>query len=166
MNHQAKIHDVDSLRELHEALAKFGVRAREALDVAGAELRRAADFLERQQAYWQHEVIRRREDLLRAKADLSRQRWLHDGERVGTSEKELAVHRARERLREAEEKGEAVRRWQRTLPQVAAEYEGPARRLAGMLEADLRAGLALLETRSAALEAYLALAPPEGGKSP
>jgi hypothetical protein len=35
-----------------------------------------------------------------------------------------------------------------------------------MLEADLRAGLALLEARAAALEAYLALAPPEAGRSP
>src|SRR5271166_539076 len=107
------------------------------------------------------EVVRRQEELNRAKADLSRQRWIHDGERVGASEKEMLVHRARERMREAEAKVESVRRWKRQLPQAAADFNGPGRRLAGMLEADLRATLALLETRSASLEAYLALSPPE-----
>jgi chromosome segregation ATPase len=166
MNHTAKIHDVDSLRALHAALAKFGVQAQSALDSANAELRRAADFLERQQAYWQHEVQRRQEELNRAKADLSRHRWIHDGQRVGASEKEMLVHRARERLREAEEKVEAVRRWQRQLPQAVADFDGPGRRLAGMLEADLRGMLALLEARSDALEAYIALPPPETSKTP
>jgi hypothetical protein len=166
MNHSAKIHDVDLLRDLHAALAKFGVQAQGAIDNANAEIRRALNFLERQQAHWQHEVVRRQEELLRAKADLSRNRWIHDGERVGGSELELLVHRARERLREAEEKGEAVRRWQRQLPQAVGDFNGPSRRLAGMLEADLRASLSLLEQRSAALEAYLALPVPQGEKLP
>jgi hypothetical protein len=160
MNHSAKIHDIDALKELHAALAKFGVQAQSALDTANAEVRRAGSFLERQQACWQQEIVRRQEELNRAKADLSRQRWVHDGERVGTSEKEMLVHRARERLRDAEAKVEAVRRWKRQLPQAVADYEGPGRRLAGMLEADLRATLALLESRFAALEAYVAVAPP------
>jgi chromosome segregation ATPase len=164
MNHSAKIQNVDSLRELHAALAKFGVQAQSALDSANAELRRASDFLERQAGHWQQEVVRRQEELNRAKADLSRQRWIHDGERVGSSEKEMMVQRARERLREAEEKVETVRRWKRQLPQASADFVGPGRRLAGMLEADLRATLALLDTRAAALEAYLALLPPEGEK--
>jgi hypothetical protein len=166
MNPSAKIHDVDSLRALHAALAKFGVQAQAALDSANTELRRAADFLERQLAYWQHEVQRRQEELNRAKADLSRHRWIHDGERVGGSEKEMLVQRARERLREADAKVEAVRRWQRQLPQITAEFNGPGRRLAGMLEADLRGSLALLEARSDALEAYIALLPPETSKTP
>jgi hypothetical protein len=166
MNNAAKIHDVDSLRELYAALAKFGVQAQSALDSVNAEIRRASDFLERQDAYWQHETIRRQEELNRARADLSRQRWIHDGENVGTSEKELLVRRAREQVREAEAKVELVRRWKRQLPQAIADYNGPGRRLAGMLEADLRGMLALLEGRSAALEAYVAIAPPVAEKPP
>jgi hypothetical protein len=164
MNHGAKVHDVDLLKDLHAAMAKFGVQAQAALDTANAEVRRSEDFLERQQAYWQQEVIRRQEELNRAKADLSRHRWVHDGERVGGSELEMLVHRARNRLREADEKVEIVRRWKRQLPQAVGDFKGPASRLAGMLEADLRATLALLESRSAALEAYLAIAAPEGEK--
>jgi hypothetical protein len=166
MFHSAKIQDVDSLRELHAALAKFGVQAQSALDSANSEIRRALSFLERQQAFWRQEVIRRQEELNRARADLSRHRWIHDGERVGGSEKEMLVHRARELLREAEAKVEMVRRWQRLLPQAIADFEGPGRRLAGMLEADLRGSLAWLESRSAALESYLALHPPEGSAIP
>jgi hypothetical protein len=166
MNHSAKIHDVDTLMVLHAALAKFGVQAQAALDTAQAEIRRAEMFLDRQQAYWQQEMVRRQEELNRAKSDLSRHRWIHDGERVGGSEKEMAVHQARERVREAESKCEAVRRWQRQLPQAVADFDGPARRLAGMLEADLRASLALLESRTAALEAYMAVVPPETEQLP
>jgi hypothetical protein len=166
MNQGARVHDVDALRELHAALAKFGVRARAALDSADGEVRRAGDFLERQRAYWQQEAVRRHEELNRARADLSRHRYVHNGERVGGSEKELAVRRAQERVREAEDKGDAVRRWQRLLPQAVANFEGAGRKLAGTLEADLRASLALLEARAAALDAYLALAPPPEGTPP
>jgi hypothetical protein len=166
MNHSAKIQNVDSLMALHAALAKFGVQAQNALDNANSEIRHATAFLERQQAFWQHEVIRRQEELNRAQEDLSRHRWIHNGERVGGSEKELAVHKARDRKREAEAKVDAVRRWHRELPQAVADFNGPGRRLAGMLEADLRATLALLESRTAALEAYLALAAPEMEKAP
>jgi hypothetical protein len=166
MSNAAKIHDVDALRELYAALAKFGVQAQGAIDTVAAEIRRATDFLERQDAYWQQEVIRRQEELNRAKADLSRQVWIHDGKRVGASEKELLVHRARERLREADAKVEMVRRWKRQLPQAVADYNGPGRRLAGMLEADLRGTLALLDQRAAALDAYLAVAPPVAEKAP
>jgi uncharacterized protein involved in exopolysaccharide biosynthesis len=166
MDHAAKIHDVDALRGLYDALAKFGVQAQGALDAANGEIRRAGDFLERQDAYWQQEVVRRQEELNRAKADLSRQRWIHDGQRVGASEKELLVHRAREKVREAEAKVELVRRWKRQLPQAVADFNGPGRRLAGMLEADLRGTLSLLESRSAALDAYLALSPPVVEKAP
>ena len=41
MNHSAKIHDIDALKELHATLAKFGVQAQSALDTANAEVRRA-----------------------------------------------------------------------------------------------------------------------------
>lgn len=160
----ANLHDVEALQSLHAALARFGVQAQGALDTAAGELRRAYDFLDRKDAYWKQEVVRRQEDFNRAKADLSRQRWLHDGERVGSSEAEIAVHRARERLREAEDKVQAVRRWRRLLPEAAGEYEGKARRLAGTLEADLRVGLALLESRAAALAAYLEQKAPIGGR--
>jgi hypothetical protein len=164
MNHGAKVHDVDSLKELYAAMAKFGVQAQAALDTANAEVRRASDFLDRQQAYWQQEVIRRQEELNRAKADLSRHRYIHNGERVGGSELEMLVHRAKLRLREAEDKVEVVRRWKRQFPQAVRDFEGPGSRLAGMLEADLRATLNLLESRSAALEAYLAVAAPDAEK--
>jgi hypothetical protein len=161
MNHSAKILNVDSLMTLHAALAKFGVQAQTALDDVNSEIRRAVAFLERQQAFWQQEVVRRQEELNRAQEDLSRHRWIHDGERVGGSEKELAVHKARQRKREAEVKVDLVRRWHRELPQAVADFNAPGRRLAGMLDADLRASLALLESRVAALEAYLALTAPQ-----
>ena len=58
MNHSAKIQDVDALRELFAALAKFGVQARSALDTANAELRRANEVLKRAASFFGAELDR------------------------------------------------------------------------------------------------------------
>jgi chromosome segregation ATPase len=166
MTHGAQVHEIARLRDLYEALAKFGNQARGALDSAEQEIRHAFDWIDRQLAHWQAEALRRQEEVSRARADLSRVRWVHDGQRVGGSEQEIALMRARQRLREAEEKVEAVKRWKRFLPDPVRDFQGPARRLAGRLEADLRQGLAGLQARAAALEKYAAAAPPALADTP
>ena len=125
----AQVESVDALRALHAALARFGVQARGALDAAAQEVRHTLDALDERLAFWQQETARRQEDVNRARADLSRVRWMHDGERVGGSEQEINLLRARQRLREAEEKSATVRRCQRLLPDAVREYEGPAHRV-------------------------------------
>src|SRR5262249_53766152 len=106
------------------------------------------------------------EEVNRARAALSHSRALHDGKSVGSGEQEIALAKARHRLREAEAKVEAVRRWQRLLPGAGAGDGGAARELAGPLEGDLRPALVVLEGRSAALQAYVALAPPPPPEPP
>jgi chromosome segregation ATPase len=166
MTHGAQVHEIARLRELYEALAKFGYQAQGALDAAAQEIQHAFDWLDRQLALWQRQVLKCQEDVGRARADLSRVRMLHDGQRVGGSDQEIALMRARQRLREAEEKVETVKKWKRFLPDAVREFEGPSRRLAGRLQADLRQGLALLQAKSGALEKYAATAPPSLADAP
>ena len=64
------------------------------------------------------------------------------------------------RLREAEAKVEKTRQWQNLLPRAVAEYEGPARQLMGMLDADLALGVAILDRKIDALDAYLKTSEP------
>jgi chromosome segregation ATPase len=162
MTQSARVSSIDALKALHATLSRFGPEAREALGAAEMEIRRVFDYLEDQLKYWLRQVDRRHEDLNRARSDLAHARAIRQGERSGYVEQEIAVRKAQVRLREAEEKVVTVRRWLVHLPQAVNEYQGPSRRLAGLLDADLRQGLAILEQRIAALDAYVALeAPPE-----
>ena len=68
-------------------------------------------------------------------------------------------------MQEAEEKVQVTRRWLRVLPDALAEVETPSRQLAGMLEADLRQALALLDGKIAALVAYAELTSQQPGKA-
>ena len=167
MGPSARVGSIEKLQVLHEALARFGVEAQAALDVGRSEVRRTLDGLHDALRRWQVEVQRRQEDVNRARADLSHARAVRRGEggRSGTVEQEMALQKAQLRLREAEEKVERTRRWLRLLPDALAELETPSRHLSGMLEADLRQALALLDGKIAALLAYAELALPEPGKA-
>jgi len=168
MSQSARVESTQALEAFKDALAKFGVVAQGALGSAATEIERTLDWLHGQAKFWRVEVDRRREEVGRARAELTARRWSTDkGGSRGATEQELAYEAARRRLAEAEAKVEAVRRWQRLLPEAIKEYEGPARQLAGMIESDLRHSLALLDSKLAALEAYATLtSEPSGGRKP
>ncbi|SRR5579883_956552 len=161
MSQSARVNSLDALKALHAALVDYRPDAQEALGAAEIEIRRVFDYLRDQQKYWLRQVDKRREDVNRARSDLAHARALRQGERSGFVEQEIALNKARIRLREAEEKVTTVKQWLLRLPQDINEYEGPARRLAGMLDADLKQALIMLENKIAALEAYMALQAPE-----
>lgn len=166
MSQSARVNSLDALKALQAALARFGPEGREALGAAEIEIRRVFDFLHDQLKHWQRQVEKRQEDVNRARADLTHARALRQGERSGYVEQEIALNKARVRLREAEEKVVAVKRWLLHLPQAVAEYEGPARRLAGLLDADLKQGVAMLDNKIAILEAYMTVQTPEPPTAP
>ena len=167
MGPSARVGSIEKLQALHDALARFGVEAQAALDSGRSEVRHALDHLHDALRRWQVEVQRRQEDVNRARADLSHARAIRqdDSSRAGTVEQEMALQKAKVRLQEAEEKVERTRRWLRLLPDAIAELETPSRHLAGMLEADLRQALALLDGKIAALTAYAEMTRAEPGKA-
>jgi len=162
MSQSARVTSLDAVKALHSALVRYGPEAQEALGAAAIDIRRVFDFLHDQLKHWQRQVDKRQEEVNRARADLAHARALKKGERSGTVEQEIALRKAQNRLREAEEKFAVTKRWLLHLPQAVNEYEGPARRLGGLLDADLKQGLAVLENKIAILEAYMAVqaAPP------
>jgi chromosome segregation ATPase len=174
MSESARVNSLDALKALHAALARYGPEALEALGAAEMEIRRTFDYLNDQLKYWKRQVEKCHEDVNRAHADLTHARALRKGEQSGYVEQEIALNKARKRLREADEKVVVVKRWLLHLPQAVNEYEGPARRLAGMLDSDLKQGLAILHNKIDILEAYMAVtaaepppppSPPHGGTS-
>jgi hypothetical protein len=129
------------------------------------QVRRVFEWLDEQTAYWQKEIRIRQEEAGRAKAQLLQRQGMGGarGEGPGYTEQKIALEEAMERLREAGQKLENCRHWAITLPREVNECEGPARQLAGMLEADLRKAVALLEQKIRSLEEYVQITPGAGG---
>ena len=159
MSESARVRSVAALAEFRAALCNFGVDAKEALGTAELEIRRVFDWLDHQLKFWRAAVRQCEEEVVRAKAELV-QRKYSKADRRGYTEQELALERAVARLEHARDKVEKTRHWILTLPRAVTEYEGPARQLAGMLDAELTRAAAVLEQKINALEAYVAMAPP------
>jgi hypothetical protein len=159
----ARVTSVDAVEQLKAGLVRFGTEAGNALASLDMQVRRAFDWLEGQLTHWQHELRRREEIAVRAKAELIQFEYGRGETRgPGYTEKQIALQEAIARLREAEAKVQRCKHWARVLPREVLECEGPARQLAGVLEADLRRGVALLDQKIRALEAYIALTPSSG----
>lgn len=163
MSPSAQVYSIDAIKAFREALCTFGVDAQGALCTADTEIRRVLDWLHAQLQYWQHQVRECQEEVTRAKQQLIQRRWgSRDGQGPGTTEQEIALRKAQRHLQEAEEKVQTTRRWLQQLPQALLEYQGHSRQLSGWLESDLRQGLAVLDQKLDALEAYVHLTAGQG----
>jgi hypothetical protein len=158
----AGVGSLDAIRDFRGALCRFIKDAGDSLLAVDLELRRAQEWLQLDRPrYWQAEVRRREEDVLHAKADLSRARTTAMfGNAAGCTDQKIALRRAQARLEEAKEKLVTVRRWAMLLEREAEDYKGPSQQLSNLLEADLVAAVAQLDQSITALEAYLSLEAP------
>lgn len=157
MKPSARVFSVEALESFHASLARFGARAEDVLATAARTINAALDELSERFRYWTREIRERTEEVARLRSALSFARMGQEGKAAGTSELELDLRKAIRKQREAEEKLEAVRRWRQALPDAVREFDGPARKLSGFLESDLKQALAFLRERMAALEGYLAV---------
>jgi hypothetical protein len=163
MSQFARVQSLDALKDFRVRLLEFGVSAQQAVGSTEMELRRLQDWIGDQLKHWQKVVREQEEFVTRAKSELMhRKHWKKGGEGPGYTEQEIALRKAQARLKEAQEKVENCRRWTIRLPQAITEYEGPARLLTGMMDADLKQSAVLLERKIASLEAYLQMTPPDG----
>ena len=76
------------------------------------------------------------------------------GRAPDTTEQEVALAKATQRLDYAEEKRSATRRWLRDLPEAIREFEGQATPFRNVVEADLPRMTAFLDLKMDLLEAY------------
>jgi hypothetical protein len=159
MDPGADVREISALRDWLAALATYRVDAQNALAGIEMELRRGYDWIEEQGGLWARAVRDCEEDVVQAKADLAARKFeTFDGKMPDTTVQERALRRAEARLDHAREQVTTCKRWLTKLPKMVDEaYTGPARRLAGVLEADLPVGLADLDRRIAALEQYAEL---------
>jgi hypothetical protein len=167
MQPPARVTSIDLLRDFRAALAGFRADAQDALAAVELELRRAFDWLAERRQYWQRQARELQDEVTHAKAELSRRQMVLPGERVPDCTQQLkALRKAQQMLAHAEGQVERSRRWEPALRRAVDEYEGPARQLGGLLDADLPRAQALLERLVASLDAYVAVAPQRSSDFP
>jgi hypothetical protein len=168
MADSASVSSIDAIRAFREALCLFGDDCKAGLTSVDMELNRAQQWLMRERVlYWQTEWKRRNQDLSAARAELFRRKLSTvSGETPDISEKKELVRTAERRLQEAEVKMANVKRWVNQLQQAIARYHGRSRPLADKLESAVPHALTLLDNMTAALDAYVAMAPPSTGLPP
>jgi hypothetical protein len=156
---RARVTSIESIDNLYAALARLGKEGEDALAAAAVIIRRTFDTIQECLKRWMREVDRRHEQVQRCKADLSfRKSAVFDNQ--GATEQEIALKRAQQRLREAEEKVQICRRWLVTLPEALKDFDAPTRMLSGFLQGEYRRALELLKKHSAVLKEYVAMEAP------
>ncbi len=159
MARSAKVTSIDVIEHFAAALNCFGEDAKTALDGIDMEVRRALNWIQREQKdYWTQRIRRGWDEVNIARKELERKMMFYPGDdRPSCHDERLALERAKQRLRLAQEKLEAVKRWSTRADREANEYIGAIQQLKRWMEADLPQGLADLGRMARALEDYVAL---------
>ncbi|HWE40677.1 MAG TPA: hypothetical protein VG406_29300 [Isosphaeraceae bacterium] len=162
MSDTARVTSIQSIQDFREVLCLFAEEARNALIAADMEARRTLNFvLNDRLAYWKSEIKRRTEKANQARIEMHRKKLVQaNSEAKGLSEAREALRLALARLEEAEQKVRTIAKWKPILEHAMTEYRAQSQPLSDTLQGELPHALGLLEKMVAALEAYLALAPP------
>jgi len=161
----AQVHSLAAIQEFRPAIAQFRAEIQDALSSLALDLRRAHDWLADQKRYWDKAVRETHDEVVHAKAELTRRQTVPPGDRVpDTSQQEEDLARAKAKLKYAESKVEACRRWHTQLERAIEEYDGPVRRLGTRAELDIPKALAALERVIQRLESYLSTHPESAGR--
>ena len=169
MSQDARITSILVLKELRAALGTFATTAAQALEEATTEIQRARQWLQEDRyRHWKTQVQTRTERFARAKIAL-KQKQVFDRTLGGTPtscvDERKALKSAEARLREAEHKFRRVQAWSLRIEKEMSDYRGATQRLLSAIEVDIPNARARLDSMIDALEAYLALAPPEMPRS-
>jgi hypothetical protein len=161
----AKVGSFDALRAFRAALYKFAETCETAMNDADGEMQRVMGWLERdQQSFWQFQLRKRHEDVMRCKEAVRMKKLFKgaDGRPGSAVDEEKALAVAMRRFARGEEKYKAVMSHSRKLPKEILLYKGQVQRLATALQSDVPTAGAQLSRIVATLEAYAAVAAPSG----
>jgi len=155
MNPAANVTSVAGMADFQAALASFADRAKDALTTADLELRRLIEWLQDQAQHWKAEIRAAEDAVIEAKAELTRKKMMPIGDRKpDTTQEEKMLARAQAWLEHSQEMLERTRRWQQRFPDDLLDYEGPARQLKFLLEAQAPRMAAFLTEKIEALQSY------------
>jgi hypothetical protein len=168
MSGSARIQSIDAVGLLAGALRRFAEESSTALIDLELELNRALQWIrEDRRDYWADQVRRAWEKIDQARQELDRcLATAVADQRPSCYEERKALERAKRRLRLAEEKVAAVRRWTHTADRESLQFRVALGQLSGWLQADFPQAITSLGRMTNALETYVAGAGPAGASPP
>lgn len=159
MGHLAKVTSIDVVERFAAALKCFGEDAKTSLDGIDMEVRRALNWIQREQKdYWTQRIRRGWDEVNIARKELERKLMFYPGDdRPSCHDERLALEAAKRRLQLAQEKIEAVKRWSHRAEREVNEYIGAIQQLKRWMELELPQAQADLGRMARALEDYVNL---------
>lgn len=162
MSESARVDSIDALAAFRTALLKFQESAVVALGDAEGEMHRMQVWVENEQsAWWQTQIRKRQEIVVRAKEAVRMKKLFKDssGRQQSAVDEEKALQIALKRLAEAEEKLLSVKKWTRALQKEIELYKGGVQRFATSVHSDIPVATAHLSALMNKLDAYVSLTP-------
>jgi len=139
----AKVTSIDALEAFRASLIVFLNKAHSALDQVGDDIRRTRSWIQHdQRTHWENEARRRARALAQAEQELLSARMTKALDNL--SAQQLAVHKARRALEEAQEKVRKVKLWTRDFDGTVEPMAKGLNSLRGYLDHDLPQGIAYL----------------------
>ncbi len=157
----ARVVSIELISELRARLLAYRDEALSILDSADSEVERMHRWVSQEQAaFWQSEVRRREDAVVKARSDLARAEAQKQMGKPSTLDERKALDRAKRAVEEAREKRATVARWTRILDREMQMYRGQVQPLRTHLEGPVQRALMLLARYSQNLEDYVALVAP------
>jgi hypothetical protein len=159
MAERAHVSSVDALDVFRARLIVYVSQARPVLEEVSSDVLRTRLWLENEQrTYWENQARRRTKELEQAQQALF-------SAKLGTLRQEsaaeqMAYHRARRALDEADNKLRVLKRWTRELDGRAQPLVKQMEKMHTLLANDLTKAVASLNQTIATLSAYAEIAPP------
>ncbi|NLS96077.1 MAG: hypothetical protein GXX96_28395 [Planctomycetaceae bacterium] len=159
MGRLAKVTSIDVIEHFAAAMTCFGEDAKTSIEGIDMEVRRALNWIQREQKdYWTQRIRRGWDEVNIARKELERKLMFYPGDdRPSAHDERLALEAAKRRLQLAQEKVEAVKRWSHRVQREVNEYIGAIQPLKAWLEFELPKALTDLGRMARALEDYVAL---------
>jgi hypothetical protein len=162
MKSPANITSTDAVRRFRTAMQQYEADLRDIVAQLILECRRGLEYVEHDRArYWPREAREAADALAQARNDLERcEMALRADDRRSCYEQKIAVQAAKARLRTAEAKVRAVRKWRVEAKHEADHFQGQLNKLSNYLDGEFPRALAALERMARALDRYTEATPP------
>jgi len=165
MSQSANVSSIEVLKGLRVSLTKFAQVASGSLDETSGDIRRTSNWLSNDQyGYWKKQLQTRNELYVRAKLNLKRKQVFErslSGSASSCLDEKKELQKAERRLKEAEFKFGRTKAWSQRMEKETSDYRATVQGLVRAIEVDIPNSRARLDKMIDALDAYIALAPPE-----
>jgi chromosome segregation ATPase len=155
----AKVTSIDALEAFRVSLIVFLNKSHSALDQVSDEIRRTRSWIQHdQRTHWENEIRRRARVLAQAEQELLSARMTKAADNLTIQQ--MAVHKAKRALDEAQEKMRKVKLWIRDFDGTVDPMARGLNSMRGYLDHDLPQGIAFLSEIQKIMESYTEMKKP------